>query len=55
MVELQALIIPAKSGYPRLYSENIESSRVMRVAAVLERHAKINLLDKDIYVMLLVE
>ncbi len=50
MVELQALIIPAKSGYPRLYSENIESSRVMRVAAVLERHAKINLLDKDIYV-----
>ncbi|MFA5513504.1 MAG: DNA repair protein RadA [Sphaerochaetaceae bacterium] len=50
MVEIQALAVPTKGGYPRLYSERIESSRVMRVAAVLERHAKINLLDKDLYV-----
>jgi DNA repair protein RadA/Sms len=50
IVEIQALAVPAKGTYPRLYSERIESSRVMRVAAVLERHAKINLLDKDLYV-----
>lgn len=50
MVEIQALVVPSKSNSPRLYSERIESSRVMRVAAVLERHGGVQLLDKDIYV-----
>jgi len=50
LVEIQALIIPAKGGYARVYSERIDNARVTRVAAVLERHAKIFFSDKDIYV-----
>lgn len=50
LVELQALIVDAKSGYSRVYSDKIDSSRVLRVCAILERHAGIRLADKDIYV-----
>lgn len=50
VVEIQALVVPAKSGYQRIYSDKIDSSRVNRVAAILERHAGINLSDQDIYV-----
>lgn len=50
LVEIQALVIPAKSGYSRLYSERIDTALVTRIAAVLERHAQIPLFDKDIYV-----
>lgn len=50
MVEIQALVIPAKSGYSRVYSERIDTARVTRVSAVLERHAQLSLSDKDIYV-----
>lgn len=50
MVEIQALTIPAKSGYSRVYSERIDTARVSRVAAVLERHAGMQFSDQDIYV-----
>ncbi len=50
VVEIQALVVPAKSGYQRIYSDKIDSSRVNRVAAILERHAGLNLSDQDIYV-----
>lgn len=50
LVELQALVVEAKSGYSRVYSDKIDSSRVLRVCAILERHAGIRLGDKDIYV-----
>jgi DNA repair protein RadA/Sms len=50
LVEIQALTIPAKGGYTRVYSERIDTARVTRVAAVLERHAQIFFSDKDIYV-----
>lgn len=50
LVEIQALIVEAKSGYSRVYSDRIDSSRVLRVCAILERHAGIRLTDKDIYV-----
>jgi len=50
LVEIQALIVDAKSGYSRVYSDKIDSSRVLRVCAILERHAGIRLADKDIYV-----
>lgn len=50
LVEIQALVVEAKSGYTRVYSDKIESSRVTKVAAILERHANIRLSDKDIYV-----
>ena len=49
-VEIQALVIPARSGYQRIYSDRIDSARVSRVAAILQKHAGLNLSDQDIYV-----
>ncbi|MFP4618714.1 MAG: DNA repair protein RadA [Spirochaetaceae bacterium] len=50
MVEIQALVIPAKGGYTRIYSDRIDSNRVSRVAAVLEKHLSLRFSDRDIYV-----
>lgn len=50
LVEIQALTVDVKSGMPRVYSERIETARVLRVAAVLERHAGIRVTDRDVYV-----
>lgn len=50
VVEIQALVVPSKSGYQRIYSDKIDSARVNRIAAILERHASVNLSDQDIYV-----
>lgn len=50
LVEIQALVVPAKSGYSRIYSDKIDSARVARVTAVLERHAGLRLSDQDLYV-----
>ncbi len=50
MVELQALTVPAKGGYSRVYSERIDPGRVSRIAAVLERHLSLRFSDHDIYV-----
>ena len=49
-VEIQALVVPAKSGYQRIYSDRIDSARVSRVAAILQKHAGLDLSDQDIYV-----
>ena len=49
-VEIQALVVPAKSSLQRIYSERIDSARVSRVAAILQRHAGLQLSDQDIYV-----
>ena len=50
VVEIQALVVPAKSGYQRIYSDKVDSSRINRIAAILERHAGVNLSDQDIYI-----
>ena len=50
IVEVQALVVDAKSGYSRVYSDKIDTSRVTRIAAILERHGAVKLGDKDIYV-----
>lgn len=50
MVELQALTVPAKGAYSRVYSERIDPGRVNRLAAVLERHLSLRFTDQDIYV-----
>lgn len=50
VVEIQALVVPAKSGYQRIYSDKIDTARVNRVAAILERHAGLDLSSHDIYV-----
>ena len=50
LVEIQALTVPSKGGMGRIYSDRIDSARVSRIAAVLERHAGLRLSDQDIYV-----
>jgi DNA repair protein RadA/Sms len=50
LVEIQALTVPSKGGYSRVYSERIDSARVTRIAAVLEKHAHVQLSEQDIYV-----
>lgn len=50
IVEIQALTVPAKSSLNRVYSEKIDSARVSRVAAVLEKRAGMKFSDQDIYI-----
>jgi DNA repair protein RadA/Sms len=50
LVEIQALTVPAKSGISRIYSDRIDTGRVARMAAVLEKHLGLHLADHDIYV-----
>lgn len=50
VVELQALVVPAKSGLQRIYSDKVDVARVSRVAAILERHTDLKLTDQDIYI-----
>lgn len=50
LVEIQALTVPAKSSLTRVYSEKIDSNRVSRVAAVLEKQTGLHFSDQDIYV-----
>jgi len=50
MVEIQALTVPAKSGYTRVYSDKIDSAKVSRIAAILEKHIGLRFSDQDIYI-----
>ncbi|MBP5519007.1 MAG: DNA repair protein RadA [Treponema sp.] len=50
LVEIQALTVPAKASISRIYSEKIDSGRVARVAAVIEKRCGICFSDQDIYV-----
>ena len=50
MVEIQALTVPAKAAVNRVYSDKVDSARVSRVAAVLEKRAGIAFSDQDIYI-----
>jgi len=50
LVEIQALTIPAKGTISRVFSDKIDSGRVSRVAAALEKHLGLRLSDQDLYV-----
>lgn len=50
IVEIQALTVSAKASISRIYSEKIDSGRVARIAAVLEKRCRIIFSDQDIYV-----
>ena len=50
LVEVQALTVAAKSGVSRTYSDRVDSGRVSRVAAVLEKHLGLSFSDQDLYV-----
>lgn len=50
LVEIQALTVPAKAAVSRIYSEKIDSGRVARIAAVIEKRCGLKFSDQDIYV-----
>ena len=50
VVEIQALTVPAKSTISRVYSDKIDSARVARVAAVLEKKTGLHFSDMDLYI-----
>ncbi len=50
VVEVQALTVPAKASMNRVYSDKVDSARISRVAAVLEKRAGIQFSDQDIYI-----
>jgi DNA repair protein RadA/Sms len=50
MVEIQALTIPAKGAVSRVFSDKIDTGRVSRIAAALEKHLSLRLSDQDLYV-----
>lgn len=50
LVEIQSLVVPAKGGISRVFSDRIDNARVSRMAAVLEKHLRLHFSDQDIYV-----
>jgi DNA repair protein RadA/Sms len=50
LVEIQALAVPAKGAMSRVFSDRIDSARVSRVAAVIEKHLNLRLSDHDLYI-----
>ncbi|OQY38073.1 MAG: DNA repair protein RadA [Spirochaetaceae bacterium 4572_7] len=50
LTEIQILTVPAKGTTSRIFSDNIDSNRVSRVAAILEKHGGLRFSDRDIYV-----
>jgi len=50
LVEIQALTIPAKGSISRVFSDKIDSGRVSRVSASLEKYLGLRLSDQDLYV-----
>ena len=50
LVELQALSVPAKGSVSRIFANRLDSARISRLAAVLERHCGIVFSDQDIYI-----
>ncbi|MCL2211890.1 MAG: DNA repair protein RadA [Treponema sp.] len=50
LVEIQALTIPAKGAVSRVFSDKIDSGKVSRISAALEKHLGLRLSDQDLYV-----
>jgi DNA repair protein RadA/Sms len=50
LVEIQALTVPAKGAMSRVFSDRIDSARVSRIAATLEKHLAIRFSDQDLYI-----
>jgi DNA repair protein RadA/Sms len=50
LVEIQALTVPAKGAISRVFSDRVDSARVSRVAATIEKHLGLRLSDQDLYI-----
>lgn len=52
LVEVQALTLPCKFGYPKRSANGVSLNRLQTLLAVIEKRLKLNLQDKDVYVSL---
>lgn len=50
LVEVQALVVPTKFGFPKITSSGFDLNRLNLLAAVISKKTSINLLNSDIYV-----
>lgn len=50
IIEVQALVNPTKLPYPKRIAQGIDPKRIEVILAVLIKHAKLNLFDKDVFV-----
>ncbi len=50
LVEIQALVAPTNNPQPRRSVRGLDQARVNQVIAVLDRHARVKLYDRDVYV-----
>lgn len=50
LAEIQALVVPSSLPTPRRVAEGVKLSRVNVICAVLQKHARLKLGDKDIFV-----
>ncbi len=50
LVEIQSLVVPAKAGISRVFSDTIDPRRISRIAAVLEKTLKLKMPNMDLYV-----
>lgn len=50
LVEIQALTVPAKGSLSRVYSDKVDSARISRIAAVLEKRLGLCFSDQDLYI-----
>jgi DNA repair protein RadA/Sms len=50
LVEIQALAVSAKGSMSRVFSDRVDSARVSRVAATLEKRLNLRLSDHDLYI-----
>lgn len=49
LIEVQALVAPARMGPPRRVSTGVEGSRLSILLAVLDRKADVHVLDQDVF------
>ncbi|MCX7656512.1 MAG: DNA repair protein RadA [Treponemataceae bacterium] len=50
LVEIQALMVESKGSISRVFSDRIDTNRVSRLAATIEKHLNLRLSDQDIYI-----
>jgi len=50
LVEIQALVSPSKSVYPKLVAQGVDQKRLEVILAVLVKHARLPLYDQNVFV-----
>ncbi len=50
LVEIQSLVIPSKTPYPKRIAQGIDSRRIELLLAILTQRAGVNIIDQDVFV-----